>query len=105
MTKEEYLQKQQELRNRRGEAARTHREIMDEIEAKHHERCSRENEAYRMAKRQEKAAYEQTYQSIEMEMIALKAEWQEQHPECPMAGREEAEQDTNAERIRRQMER
>lgn len=84
MTKEEYLQKQQELRNKRCEANQRHREVMDDIERKHAENVEREYELYRMAKREEKNAYDRQWQAIEQEQMKLKAEWYEQHPECPM---------------------
>lgn len=84
MTKEEYLQKQQELRDRRCEANQRHRAVIDSIELKHRENCRNEDERYRIAKRQEKDIYDRTWQDIEQEQMALKAEWYEQHPECPM---------------------
>ena len=84
MTKEEYLQKQQELRERRCAENQRHREVMDDIERKHHEKNKREDELYRLAKREEKNAYDRVWQAIEQEQMALKAEWYEQHPECPM---------------------
>ena len=104
MTKEQYLQKQQELRDKRSYALNSHREAIDEIERKHREKCAFEDECYRTAKRIQKDRYTRTYQAIEQEMMALKAEWYEAHPECPMKDWREPEEGTNAARSARQME-
>lgn len=104
MTKEEYLSKQEELRNQRGEHSRRHREIMSEIECKHHEYAQRERERYLKARREEKNAYDEALRNIESQAMALKAEWMEQHPYacCPVLEKA-AGGDTNADRIARQM--
>lgn len=93
MTKEEYLQQQQELRDRRCAEAARHREVMDEIERKYHENMHREGELYRMAKRTEKDAYDRTYQSIEQEAMALKAAWMDEHKQtaCPLLAEQQSQ--------------
>lgn len=98
MTKEEYLLKQKELRDRRGEALSRHREVIDDIERRHREKVAREDDLYRMAKRLEYNAYTQEYQAIEMEMMALEAEWYDAHPECPMKDWHELAEVPNAAR-------
>lgn len=101
MTREEYVQKQTALRQRRVELNEAHRAEIDKIEKYHREMLSEEDERYRRAKRAENNHYDTLVATTEVEQMRLKAEWQETHPTCPKDWGDEGE--TNADRIRRQM--
>ena len=89
MEREEYLQKQQELRERRAELNRINREVSDKIRQEHRRIMEEENLRYEKLMRQQKNSYDTTVYEIEGEQMRLKVLWYEQHPGCPAMERKE----------------
>lgn len=79
MTKEEYLNYQQELQAKRDIAARLHREALDNIEIEHSTKCIEEKERYLRAKRVQKEAYVCIMAGIASEAAAIGSAWIDEH--------------------------
>ena len=80
MTREEYLQKMQELREEQQDNAKKNREILDTLNKEHVENQRKENDRYREAVNKQRDEHTALQHDIERRMNDLKIEWAREHP-------------------------
>lgn len=95
MTYEEYLEQQEKLTKEELSNKRTHEEVMDGLERRHHQNVRKEMDMYYELRRKEKADYADKQGLLREQKRRLKMEY--------LTTRDPEETDTNAARIARQI--
>lgn len=80
MTREEYLQKMQELREEQQNNAKKNRETLDKLSKEHIERLRNENDYYKEVVNKQRDEHTARQHDIERRMNDLKMEWAREHP-------------------------
>lgn len=80
MTREEYLQKMQGLREEQQNNAKKNRETLDKLSKEHIERLRNENDFYKEVVNKQRDEHTARQHDIERRMNALKMEWAREHP-------------------------
>ena len=80
MTREEYLQKMQQLREWQQDNAKKNRETLDTLNKEHVERQRNENDYYKEVVNKQRDEHTARQHDIERRMNDLKMEWAREHP-------------------------
>lgn len=80
MTREEYLQKMQQLREEQQNNAKKNRETLDKLSKEHIERLRNENDFYKEVVNKQRDEHTARQHDIERRMNGLKLEWAREHP-------------------------
>lgn len=80
MTREEYLQKMQGLREEQQNNAKKNRETLDKLRKEHIECLRNENDYYKEVVNKQRDEHTARQHDIERRMNELKMEWAREHP-------------------------
>ena len=80
MTREEYLIKQQELREELQQECKNNRVILDRLCKEHVERQRAESDLYSRLVNEQRDAHTEKQHEVERRMHELKVQWAKEHP-------------------------